>query len=156
MALSYPSAVRSPYLSAYLPGYQVANLLRSSAQFWTGSQGFNRDPNDQGADTGNILRWSVTARVDDTAHDLFGVYNEPSSRRVATVLSAEYTVTHSVFNMSTGSPKITLDFFSPVYPSDYVRQSMPFSCLTISVECIRCNSQAYSDIDDTWAGQKVR
>lgn len=49
-----------------------------------------------------------------------------------------------------------LDFFSPVSPHDYVRQSMPYSYLTVSTSSAASGSpsvQIYSDIDNAWIGQ---
>lgn len=49
-----------------------------------------------------------------------------------------------------------LDFFSPVSPHDYARQSMPFSYLTVSTTSLNSKMpsvQIYSDIDNAWVGQ---
>jgi hypothetical protein len=69
--------------------------------------------------------------------------------------SAEYTSTHSIFTLSAGSAAtFTLDFFSPVSPKNYLRQSLPFSYLTVSVNATKASKvQVYSDIDESWTGQ---
>ncbi|KAI9733635.1 MAG: hypothetical protein M1834_003237 [Cirrosporium novae-zelandiae] len=137
---SYPLAVRNPYLSAWLPGSQASNLPSSSPQFWAG----------------NNLTWSVIARVNNETYNLFGVPNPESGTQSATVLSGEYTSTHSIFSLKAGTANITLDFLSPVSLNNYVRQSLPFSYLTVSVDSTGSSSpsvQIYSDIDDTWTGQ---
>lgn len=108
---SYPLAVRNPYLSAWIPGGLVKDLPSASPQFWAGQD----------------LTWSIIARVDGTTFNLFGVPDPGPGTKSAAVQSAEYTSTHSIFTLSAGSTKIKLDFLSPVSPSNYLRQSLPFS-----------------------------
>ncbi|KAJ5584723.1 uncharacterized protein N7459_004523 [Penicillium hispanicum] len=135
---SYPLAVRSPYLSAWLPGNDVASLASNNAQFWAG----------------NDLVWSVLARVDDTTYNLFGVDSPNDGTESATVTDASYTSTHSIFTVTAGSREFTLDFFSPVSPKNYLRQSLPFSYLTVTLAAGDSTSvQVYSDIDSSWTGQ---
>ena len=155
---SYPLAVRNPYLSglfllfclriclicpnshpAWVPGNQVANLATATPQFWQGQN----------------LAWSVLARVGGTTYKLFGAPAALSGSVAATLMSAEYTSSHSVFTLAAGDvATFTLDFFSPVSPKNYVRQSLPFSYLTVSVDANTASKvQIYSDIDETWTGQ---
>lgn len=108
---SYPLAVRNPYLSTWIPGNLVENLPSALPQFWTGQN----------------LSWAVIARVDGTAYSLLGVPDPGDDIQPATVQSAQYTSTHSIFTLAAGPATVTLDFLSPVSPSNYVRQSLPFS-----------------------------
>lgn len=56
--------------------------------------------------------------------------------------------------MTAGSREFILDFFSPVSPKNYLRQSLPFSYLTVTLAAGDSASvQIYSDIDSSWAGQ---
>ncbi|KAJ5385872.1 hypothetical protein N7509_008413 [Penicillium cosmopolitanum] len=135
---SYPLAVRSPYLSAWIPGSLVESLPSHNAQFWAG----------------NNLVWSVIARVDGKTYNLFGVASPNDETQSATVTAATYTSTHSTFTVTAGSRQFTLDFFSPVSPKNYVRQSLPFSYLTVTVTAGNSASvQVYTDIDSSWTGQ---
>ena len=94
------------------------------------------------------------ARVNGTAYSLLGVPSPPSGILTASLTSAEYTSTHTYFNLMAGTASIILDFFSPVSVSNYLRQSLPFSYLTISVLNNASNAiQIYGDIDETWTGQ---
>lgn len=124
-----------------MPGRLVDTLPSSSPQFWTG---------------GN-LTWSVFARVDGKTYNLFGVPVPGNGTQPASVVSAEYTSTHTLFTVTAGSASFKLDFFSPVSPANYVRQSLPFSYLTVSASGtnVSANVQLYSDIDDTWTGQSA-
>jgi hypothetical protein len=107
---SYPLAVRSPYLSTWIPGGFVAHLPTASPQFWTGAS----------------LNWSIMARVDNTTYSLMGVSGS-AGILAATVLKGEFTSTHTYFTLEAGGTNLTLDFLSPVSPSNYLRQSLPFS-----------------------------
>jgi hypothetical protein len=52
--------------------------------------------------------------------------------------------------------QIILEFFSPIFPLDYIRQSLPFSYLTVSATGLKgatADAQIYSDIDNSWTGQ---
>ncbi|KAI1615217.1 hypothetical protein EDD37DRAFT_511796 [Exophiala viscosa] len=131
---SYPLAVRSPYLSAWLPSSHLSSMPTSHAEFWQGAP----------------LGWSVAVRVNGTAYSLFG---NPGIGRPAVLNNAEYTVTHSIFNFSAGLAMVSLDFFSPVSPHNLLRQSLPFSYLTVSVTLPSSGQiQVYSDIDAAWTG----
>jgi hypothetical protein len=106
----------------------------AQAEFWQGAP----------------LGWSAAVRVNGAAYSLFG---NPEIGAPAVLNSAEYDTTHSVFNFSAGAATFSLDFFSPVSPHDYLRQSLPFSYLTVSVALPSSGQvQIYSDIDAAWAG----
>lgn len=109
---SYPLAVRNPYLSTWMPSDRVQHLPYAEPQFWAGHD----------------LGWSVIVRVDGQAYSLMGVPDaDDNGIRPAIVHRAEFTATHSAFDLSAGSVALTLDFFSPVSPPNYLRQSLPFS-----------------------------
>ena len=96
------------------------------------------------------MGWSIAVRVDGTAYSLFG---NPGIGTPAVLNNAEYTATHSIFNFSAGLATVSLDFFSPVSPHNLLRQSLPFSYLTVSVTLPTSGQvQIYSDIDAAWAG----
>ncbi|KAK5127457.1 hypothetical protein LTR85_006796 [Meristemomyces frigidus] len=137
---SYPLAVRNPYLSAWLPGNQAAELPVAVPQFWNGQN----------------LTWSIIARIDGQAYSLFGVPVPGAGVKAASVQSAEYTSTHTTFTLTAGSASFVLDFLSPISPLDYVRQSLPFSYVTVSASGTNGATpdvQIYSDIDNSWIGQ---
>ena len=128
------------YGTAWLPGNETANIASAVAQFWFGQK----------------LTWSVIARVDGKAYSLFGVPNPGDNVQSGSLVDAEYTSTHTTFTVSAGSANFVLDFLSPVSPTDIVRQSLPFSYLTISASASGesfPSIQIYSDIDVSWNGQ---
>ena len=124
------------FVTAWLPGDMVANLPSAVPQFWSGSN----------------LTLGVLARVDGTTYSLLGALG--NGTQAASVVSADFTPSHTIFNLLAGSANLTLDFFSPVSPANYVRQSLPFSYLTVSASSSNGSSiQVYTDIDETWTGQ---
>ncbi|KAJ5599055.1 hypothetical protein N7450_000122 [Penicillium hetheringtonii] len=139
---SYPLAVRNPYLSAWMPSDRVQQLPYAEPQFWAGQE----------------LGWSVIVRVDGQAYSLMGVPDLDEDQILpATVHRAEFTSTHSIFDLTAGSVRFTLDFFSPVTPSNYLRQSLPFSYLNVQVfGSYGSDIQVYSDIDGRWTGREDR
>ncbi|KAK8159186.1 hypothetical protein IWX90DRAFT_488683 [Phyllosticta citrichinensis] len=139
---SFPLAVKNPYLSAWLPGNQAANLPSAQPEFWHA----------------NALNWSVIARVDGTTYNLFGVPSPEDDTQSATVVSGSFTSTRSTFDLTAGDASISLEFFSPVSPNNLPRQSLPFSFLTVTASGrngATPSVQVYSDIDDTWTGQSA-
>ena len=147
---SYPLAVRSPYLSTWVPGEQVlACAATAQPEFWSGDN----------------LTWPVLARVNGKTYSLFGV---PDTERIegleaATTVGVSFTSSHSLFNVTTGTANFTLDFFSPVLPhtEDYLRQSLPYSYLTVNVTGAgpgagKAKVQILSGIDYTWTAQGGR
>jgi hypothetical protein len=127
-------------LPAWLAGNAVPNLPTAEPQFWTG--------------TSSIV-WSVFARVNNATYALLGGTTPapvPGASTNATVVSGSYTSTNSIFVLQAGGVTFTLDFFSPVSPKNYVRQSMPFSYLTVTANASTASVvQIYSDIDGSWA-----
>ncbi|KAL1301617.1 hypothetical protein AAFC00_005845 [Neodothiora populina] len=134
---SYPLAVRNPYLSVWLPGSQAETISAAQPEFWFG----------------NKVSWTVLARIDGHTYSLLGAKTKKSNFRSATLINANYTSTHSIFEVRAATETFTLDFFSPVSFDDYVRQSLPFSCLTISAIGKAESLQLYTGIGEDWTGQ---
>ncbi|QRV97100.1 DNA polymerase 1 [Ceratobasidium sp. AG-Ba] len=132
-----PLAVRSPYLSAWLQGGSGGGSLAGQwPTFWTGS----------------ILGWAGYIRVDGKAYTFLG--NPGVSGSVlATQKSVAFTATKSTFVLSAGPVDLTVQFLSPVEPTDYLRQSLPFSYMTLSAKSTDGAShkvQYYTDISAEW------
>lgn len=128
------------FIAVWLPGNQAQSLPSAQPQFWFG----------------NNLTWSVIARVNGNAWNLFGVNNPTAGSKSASLLNASYTSTHTLYTLSAGDATFTLDFFSPVSFDDYVRQSLPFSYLSITAtgnKGLSPSIDVYSVIDERWTGQ---
>jgi hypothetical protein len=97
------------------------------------------------------------ARVDGITYSLFGVPRPGDNIKSGTLTSADFSATHSTLTVTADDVKFALDFFSPVSPHNYTRQSMPFSYVTISTSSLNAGQtpsvQIYSDMDNSWVGQ---
>ncbi|CAK7226832.1 hypothetical protein SEUCBS140593_006376 [Sporothrix eucalyptigena] len=139
---SYPIANRNPYISAWIPISQAHDFPSARPYFWKGA----------------LLTWQVIAKVDTTAYCLFSCTN--TTVPPATQLDLEFTATTTTVTLQAGTTIFTLEFFSPVSPKNYVRQSLPFSYLTVSVSNLTTNAQGalpvvdiMNEIDPSWTGQ---
>lgn len=102
------------------------------------------------------MTWSVIARVDGSTFSLFGVPRPSDRISAGTLTSADFTATHSTITLTANEVEFVLDFFSPVSPRNYTRQSMPYSYLTVSAKSLNSKTptvQVYSDMDNSWLGQ---
>lgn len=135
---SVPLAVRTPYLSAWLPQGSGAALNDVWPTFWTGS----------------ILGWAGFVKVDGIAYSFLGSVNVPSaSFQKATQTGFSFTSTQSTFVLSAGSVELTVSFLSPVDATDLVKQSIPFAYMTVSAASTDGNEhsvQVYTDISAEW------
>lgn len=137
---SYPLAVKSPYLSTWLPGNQTADVASGQPEFWAGQ----------------AINWPILARVAGKTYTLFGAPKGVSGATAATTTGLSFTSTHTLFTLTAGPANITLDFFSPVYPGPehYAKQSLPYSYLTVSAAADDATDiQILSGIDYTWTAQ---
>ncbi|THV08423.1 DUF1793-domain-containing protein [Dendrothele bispora CBS 962.96] len=135
---SIPLAVRTPYLSAWLPQGSGAALNAAWPTFWTGQ----------------ILGWAGFVNVDGTSYNFLGVPAVPDvSFQKATQTSFTFTSTQSIFVLSAGPVELTVTFLSPVEPTDLTKQSIPFAYMSVSAKSTdgaAHSVQVYSDISAEW------
>ena len=139
---SYPVAVRNPYLSAWVPGDHSNNFPHAQVQFWSGQP----------------LGWTILARVDSKTYSLLGAPQGILNCSLASQSSVNYTSTHTIVELEAGSVDFTLDFFSPVSPKNYIRQSVPFSYFTVTAESKDSSAHSVeimSGIDARWTGKDI-
>jgi hypothetical protein len=135
---SIPLAVRSPYLSTWLP---ATTLTGTTPQFWDGAtRGFVGLVLIDGA--AYIWAGNPTLTVNGTAVPMM------------TPTATEVTATRSIFTASAGGVQLVAEWLSPVEPGDLERQSAPLTLLTISVSATDSGThdvQVYADITGEWA-----
>ncbi|KAJ3759151.1 hypothetical protein EV360DRAFT_82372 [Lentinula raphanica] len=136
-APSYPLAVRTPYLSAWhpSPGGGVA-LNHAWPEFWTGA----------------TLGWAGFVRIDGVAYSFLGD-SSVSNFTKASQTSAKFTSTRSIFVLSAGPVDLTVTFLSPIEPDHLVKQSLPFSYLSVSAASNDNSAHdvsIYTDITGEW------
>ncbi|KAI6907044.1 DUF1793-domain-containing protein [Hortaea werneckii] len=141
-AFNHPLAVKNPYLSTWVPGYQMNDSAHARPEFWAGQP----------------LTWIVLARINGKTYSLFGNPEDVGNTTAAITESVSFTSSHTFVNLTAGAASVTLDYFSPVLPrkEDYVRQSLPYSYLTVTATPSRdeeIDVQIFSAIDHTWTAQ---
>jgi hypothetical protein len=128
-----PLAVRSMYLSTWLPG---SSLPGTWPTFWNGRTT---------AITGLV-------RVDGTTYTWCGAPSENFT--LATQTALVVTATQSTYVLTAGPVTLTASFFSPVDPASLQRQSVPMSYITVAAAANDGASHAvsvYLDISAEWA-----
>ncbi|KAI1326747.1 hypothetical protein F5Y16DRAFT_421597 [Xylariaceae sp. FL0255] len=133
----YPLAEKTPYLSAWLGFNSSTDVPKAMPFFWMGQN----------------LTWQVLARIDDDAYCLFGCPD--ASVNFAKQVDISFTSTRTLITLEAGSATFLLDFFSPISLTDYTRQSIPYSYLSVQVSQVRAGStvDVLTAIDDSWTAQ---
>jgi Domain of unknown function (DUF5127)/Domain of unknown function (DUF4965)/Domain of unknown function (DUF1793)/Domain of unknown function (DUF4964) len=138
---SVPLAVRSPYLSTWLP---ATELTAAVPRFWHGS---NRG-------------FAGLIRIDGQPYAWAGRPEIGGALAAAlTQTSLEVTATRSVFTLGAAGVELTAEWLSPIEPGDLRRQSAPFSLLSVSVRATDGaghDVQVYADITGEWASSRKR
>ncbi|KAI9067393.1 DUF1793-domain-containing protein [Trametes sanguinea] len=134
---AYPLSIRSPHLSVWHPSSNGSNPMSDSwPNFW-GLQ--------------SIMGWAGKIRVDNQTYSWMGQDQSPPS--TANVSNVQVTPTRTIFTMQAGPMNVTITFLSPIEPSDWVLQSLPFSyvsCEATALDGQPHNVQVYSDISAEW------
>jgi hypothetical protein len=109
-----PLAVRSPYLSTWLP---ADNLAGTWPTFWNG----------------HITALCGLARIDGAGYVFAGNPALPNGPALTTMqqVSLQLTATRSIYTLSGGGVTLTVTFFSPVDLGNLQRQSVPLSYVTV-------------------------
>ncbi|KAH7139099.1 glutaminase GtaA [Dendryphion nanum] len=138
---SIPLAVKSPYLSTWLPagsdrGNSSGGYLPGRwPTFWTGQ----------------VIGWTGLVRVDGRTYTWMGA---PPNIKLADQVAFEYTSTKSIFTIKAGNQvSVKVTFLSPLSPSDFRRQSLVFSYMDVEVTSTdnRVHQvQVYTDISAEW------
>ncbi|KAF8914019.1 DUF1793-domain-containing protein [Gymnopilus junonius] len=135
---AFPLAVRTPYLSAWLPQGSGAALNDAWATFWTGQ----------------IVGWAGFINVDGKSFSFLGSPSVPGATFSKSIQKGStFTSTQSIFVLSAGPVDVTVTFLSPVEPTDFVKQSIPFAYMAVSAvsnDGASHSVQIYSDISAEW------
>ncbi|KAK6977760.1 hypothetical protein R3P38DRAFT_3472295 [Favolaschia claudopus] len=132
---SVPLAVRSPTFNCWLDMHKNSNPMTSWPQFW----------NDN-----HILGWSGSIKVDSKTYHWLG---KPASGNAGTWLSTQVTPTRTILTVQAGPMQLNVTFLSPIEPSDWVKQSFPFSYVYVDGKSTDGKAhlvQLYSDISAEW------
>lgn len=109
-----PLVVRDPYLSTWQGGDSLSGIWPS---FWTGS----------------IRAVTGIARVDGQSYVFLGAPYLPGVPQMAQT-GQSVTATQSKYTMTGGGVSVSVNFLSPVEPTDIARQSVPLSDIFVSAK----------------------
>ena len=131
-----PLAVRSPYLSTWLP---ADSLPGTWPTFWTG----------------RITAMTGIARIDGTAYVFLGNPALPNTNPFPTMRQtrSSLTSTRSTFTLQQAGIELEVSFFSPVEPGDLRRQSQPLSYVAATARSIdgrAHRTSLYVDVSGEW------
>ncbi|TFK80597.1 hypothetical protein K466DRAFT_605206 [Polyporus arcularius HHB13444] len=93
------------------------------------------------------MGWTGKIRVDGATFQWMG--EDGAADGIATVTDIQITPTRTIFTMQAGPMNLTVTFLSPVEPSDWAKQSLPFSYLSLEAHATDGAShsvQVYSDV----------
>ncbi|PIL35943.1 hypothetical protein GSI_01603 [Ganoderma sinense ZZ0214-1] len=96
------------------------------------------------------MGWAGKIRVNGTAYKWMGQDDRSKS---ASVTNIQITPTRSIFVIQAGPMNLTVTFLSPIEADDWVKQSIPFSYVSVEAQSLDGNSypvQLYSDISAEW------
>ncbi|KAI9434458.1 hypothetical protein H4582DRAFT_1818664 [Lactarius indigo] len=139
-----PLAVRSPYLSSWMFTINGTNI----GALWPTTSA--HQPSDQDPNL-NSLNLPVLVRVDNITYSLLG-YPYPinvTSNLTNTLISPTKTKLIS----QAGPMQFNLTFLNPIEPGDWVKQSIPFSYMSLTAKSLDGAAhavQVYSDISGEW------
>ncbi|KAH9036047.1 hypothetical protein EDB83DRAFT_1770629 [Lactarius deliciosus] len=139
-----PLAVRSPYLSCWMFTINGTNIGR----LWPTTSA--HQPSDQDPSL-NSLNMPVLVRVDNITYSLLGYpyYINVTSNLTNTLISP----TQTKLTSEAGPMQFNLTFLNPIEPGDWVKQSIPFSYLSLTAKSLDGAAhavQVYSDISAEW------
>ena len=131
-----PLAVRSPYLSTWVP---ADNLAGTWSTFWTG----------------RTTALCGLARIDGAAYVFAGAPSLPGGPALTPMqqVSLELTATRSIYTLSGGGVTLTVTFFSPVDLGNLQRQSVPLSYVTVQAAATDGKAHAvdvHLDVSGEW------
>ncbi|GAA1934523.1 glutaminase domain-containing protein [Kitasatospora viridis] len=130
-----PLAVRSPYLSTWQAG---DNLAGTWSTFWNG----------------HVTAFCGIARIDGTGYLFAGNPQQSLISTSMTQVSLQLTATRSIYTFTAGGVTLTVTFFSPVDLNNLQRQSVPFSYVSMQAVANDGGShsvQLHLDISGEWA-----
>ncbi|KAJ6479162.1 hypothetical protein DFH09DRAFT_1215072, partial [Mycena vulgaris] len=136
-----PLAVRSPTFNCWLDTQSGSNPMNTWPRLW----------NDN-----HILGWAGYIKVDGSTWQWLG---KPGGSNASTWISTEITPTRTIMTVKAGPMLLNVTFLSPVEPSDWTRQSFPFSYVYVDgtdPDGKLHSIQLYSDITAEWVTNSSR
>ncbi|KAH9022174.1 hypothetical protein EDB85DRAFT_1871496 [Lactarius pseudohatsudake] len=154
-----PLAVRSPYLSSWdftTNGTTIGKLWSTTSAHQPNSTindacyfpSLNATP---GLTAFQNLSIPVHVRVDNITYAFLGY--SPSVNGTVNLTNTVITPTQTKLTAQAGPMQFNLTFLNPIEPGDWVKQSIPFSYLSLTAETLdgaAHDVQVYSDLSGEW------
>ncbi|THV01317.1 hypothetical protein K435DRAFT_853871 [Dendrothele bispora CBS 962.96] len=145
---TYPLAVRSPYLNAWIDGTGAngAVLNHDWPRLWNLTQ---------------TMEWCGMAHIDGILWQWLGgpISNSSSTINIPAMRNSTLTPTRTIFELVAGPMLLNISFFNPIETEDLTRQSLPFMYLSLDAQSLdgqEHDVQIYSDISAEWVtGDRV-
>ncbi|KAH9957083.1 hypothetical protein BC827DRAFT_1227395 [Russula dissimulans] len=112
--VSLPLQLRSPYLN-FWTAVPTADSNSTSAEFFFSHALSGR---------------AVLLRIDGVTHSIFGPFALANQTEA---IGSSVTPTRTIFTLEVPPVEISVTFFSPIEPGDWVRQSIPFTYLSLNL-----------------------
>ncbi|KAG2023934.1 glutaminase GtaA, variant 2 [Coprinopsis cinerea AmutBmut pab1-1] len=132
-----PLALKSPYFNSWLPIPSNATEVSDPGNVWPVMW------------QTHLTGWIGFIRVDGRTYQWLGI----GGVQAATPLGAYVTPTQTIFRLRAGPVDFNVTYLSPVEPSDWARQSFPFSYVSIDVVSGDGENHAvqiYTDVNGEW------
>ncbi|EMD37367.1 hypothetical protein CERSUDRAFT_114040 [Gelatoporia subvermispora B] len=139
-----PLAVRSPYLSGWMMSTANLQLLEQWSRFWNYAS-----PSRNNA----FLTLQGLVTIDGTLYQWLGDWNFSGAFAAANLTKFSVTPTRTIFEMQAGPMSINITFLSPIEPSDWASQSVPYSYVymdTVSTDGQYHDVKVYADVSAEW------
>ncbi|KAI0267461.1 hypothetical protein BC834DRAFT_953477, partial [Gloeopeniophorella convolvens] len=133
-----PLAVRSPYLSCWDATVTGANFGKTWPTTATGN-------------SSDVLSVDALVRVDGLTYSFLG--DIPGANTTVNLTNTLVTPTQTIVTAVAGPIQVNLTFLNPIEPGDFIKQSIPFSYMSLTVKSLDGNThsvQVYSDVSGEW------
>ena len=108
---------------------------------------YEREDKTDCVDSNQTTGWTGLIRVDNTVYTWMGA---PVGPQLVNQTAFQYTSTKSIFTMNVaGLVQMNITFFSPITPSDFMRQSLTFSYMNVdvtSLDGVNHHVELYTDM----------
>ncbi|KAH9027633.1 hypothetical protein EDB85DRAFT_2291503 [Lactarius pseudohatsudake] len=156
----YPAAiplfVRSPYLNCWAQGYLSNDPSTSTNPRITQTTTFSQaqQPRSGWDPSLDVLNLVVLVRVDNITYLFLGNASTVNTTINLTDVVVTVSPTQTKLTAEAGPMQIILTFLNPIEPGDWVKQSIPFSYMTLTAESRDGTvhaMQVYSDLNLGWS-----
>ena len=131
-----PLVVKNPYLNTWMTSRELNDAWPT---FWTGA----------------VKGMTGIVRVNGQSYEFMGTPNQDpiGTKLRAKQIGLKVTPTQSIFTFTAGPIELTVNFFTPIDPTDLKRLSLPASYIAMNVRSLDNTShkiQLYFDITGEW------